>query len=76
MDTTRRVGGRSGVRLLSRTASDGLWFSVSLLFETAPENNDQGWAHNIAYVLAHRGEFDRAFEWLARTITDKRISNK
>jgi TolB-like protein/Flp pilus assembly protein TadD len=28
------------------------------------EENEPGWAYNIAYVLAYRGEADRAFEWL------------
>jgi TolB-like protein/Tfp pilus assembly protein PilF len=28
------------------------------------EENEPGWAYNIAYVLAYRGEAERAFEWL------------
>jgi tetratricopeptide (TPR) repeat protein len=28
------------------------------------EQDEPGWAYNIAYVLAYRGEADRAFEWL------------
>jgi len=30
--------------------------------------HEQGWAYNIAYVLAYRGEVDRAFEWLAKAV--------
>jgi hypothetical protein len=29
---------------------------------------EQGAAYNIAYVLAYRGEADRAFEWLAKAV--------
>ena len=29
---------------------------------------EQGWAYNIAYVLAYRGERDRAFEWLDKAV--------
>jgi tetratricopeptide (TPR) repeat protein len=29
---------------------------------------EQGAAYNIAYVLAYRGEADRAFEWLAMAV--------
>ncbi len=32
------------------------------------EKHEQGWAYNIAYVLAFRGEADRAFEWLDRAV--------
>ncbi len=32
------------------------------------EEQEQGAAYNIAYVLAYRGEADRAFEWLAKAI--------
>lgn len=32
------------------------------------EENEQGWAYNIAYVFAFRGEVDRAFEWLGKAI--------
>jgi TolB-like protein/Tfp pilus assembly protein PilF len=35
------------------------------------EQYQQDWAFNIAYVLAYRGEVDRAFEWL-----DKAVENK
>jgi TolB-like protein/Tfp pilus assembly protein PilF len=28
----------------------------------------QGWAYQIAYALAYRGEVDRAFEWLQRAV--------
>jgi len=35
------------------------------------EKHEQGWTYNIAYVLAYRGEADRAFEWL-----DKAVENK
>jgi TolB-like protein/Flp pilus assembly protein TadD len=35
------------------------------------EKHEQGWAYNIAYVFAYRGEADRAFEWL-----DKAVENK
>ncbi len=33
------------------------------------EEHEQGWAFNIAYVLAFRGEADRAFEWLDKAVT-------
>jgi serine/threonine protein kinase/Tfp pilus assembly protein PilF len=32
------------------------------------EEHEQGWAYNIAYVLAYRGEADRAFEWLDKAV--------
>ena len=32
------------------------------------EKYEQGWAYNIAYVLAFRGEADRAFEWLDKAV--------
>jgi tetratricopeptide (TPR) repeat protein len=32
------------------------------------EKYEQGWAYNIAYVLAFRGEADRAFEWLGKAV--------
>jgi tetratricopeptide (TPR) repeat protein len=32
------------------------------------EEHEQGWAYNIAYVLAFRGEADRAFEWLDKAV--------
>ncbi len=32
------------------------------------EKHEQGWAYNIAYVLAFRGEADRAFEWLDKAV--------
>jgi TolB-like protein/Tfp pilus assembly protein PilF len=32
------------------------------------EKYEQGWAYNIAYVLAYRGEADRAFEWLDKAV--------
>ena len=32
------------------------------------EKYEQGWAYNIAYVLAFRSEADRAFEWLDRAV--------
>jgi len=32
------------------------------------ENFDQVWAYHIAYVMAYRGEADRAFEWLDRAV--------
>lgn len=32
------------------------------------EGYEQGWAFNIAFVVAHRGEIDRAFEWLDRAV--------
>ena len=33
--------------------------------------DEQGWAYNIAYVLAYRGEADRAFEWLDKAVQYK-----
>ena len=35
------------------------------------EQDDKGSAYNIAYVLAYRGEIDRAFEWLGKAVTYK-----
>jgi TolB-like protein/tetratricopeptide (TPR) repeat protein len=35
------------------------------------EQHEQGWAYNIAYILAYRGEADRAFEWLAKAVEYK-----
>ena len=35
------------------------------------EQREQGWAYNIAYVLAFRGEADRAFEWLDKAVEYK-----
>jgi tetratricopeptide (TPR) repeat protein len=32
------------------------------------EEYEEGWAHNIAYALAYRGEADRAFEMLGKAI--------
>jgi tetratricopeptide (TPR) repeat protein len=32
------------------------------------EKHEQGAAYNIAYVLAYRGEADRAFEWLDKAV--------
>jgi TolB-like protein/Tfp pilus assembly protein PilF len=29
---------------------------------------EEGWAYNIAYALAYRGEADRAFEWLDKAV--------
>jgi TolB-like protein/Tfp pilus assembly protein PilF len=47
---------------LGRTAE-----SDSVLAELI-EKYEQGWAYNIAYVLAFRGEADRAFEWLDKAV--------
>jgi tetratricopeptide (TPR) repeat protein len=38
---------------------------------TLIEQNEQDWAFNIAYVLAYRGEADRAFEWLDKAVAYK-----
>jgi hypothetical protein len=35
------------------------------------EQHEQGAAYNIAYVLAYRGEADRAFEWLDKAVAYK-----
>lgn len=35
------------------------------------EQHEQGWAYNIAYVMAWRGEADRAFEWLNKAVQYK-----
>jgi len=35
------------------------------------EKYETGWAYNIAYVLAYRGEADRAFEWLDKAVLYK-----
>ncbi len=32
------------------------------------DNYEKEWAYNIAYVLAFRGEADRAFEWLNQAV--------
>ena len=32
------------------------------------EKHQKDWAYNIAYVLAYRGEADRAFEWLHKAV--------
>jgi TolB-like protein/cytochrome c-type biogenesis protein CcmH/NrfG len=32
------------------------------------EKYEQEWAYNIAYLLAYRGEADRAFEWLDKAV--------
>ena len=33
------------------------------------EENEQVAAYNIAYILAYRGEADRAFEWLDKAVS-------
>ncbi len=38
---------------------------------TLIERDEQGSAYNIAYVLAYRGEADRAFEWLDKAVEYK-----
>ena len=35
------------------------------------ESDEQSWSYNIAYVLAYRGEADRAFEWLDKAVQYK-----
>jgi len=35
------------------------------------EKHEQGWAFNIAYVMAFRGETDSAFEWLDKAVEYK-----
>jgi hypothetical protein len=35
------------------------------------EKFEKEWAYNIAYVLAFRGEADRAFEWLNKAVAYK-----
>ena len=35
------------------------------------EKDASSWAYNIAYVLAFRGETDRAFEWLDRAVANR-----
>jgi adenylate cyclase len=35
------------------------------------EKHEQGWAYNIAYVMAWRNESDRAFEWLEKAVQYK-----
>jgi TolB-like protein len=32
------------------------------------DEHEEGWAYNIAYVLAYRNEPDRTFEWLAKAV--------
>jgi len=38
---------------------------------TLIEKDEQSFAYNIAYVLAYRGEADRAFEWLDKAVVYK-----
>ncbi len=38
------------------------------VLEELIEKYEQEWAYNIAYVLAFRGEADRAFEWLNKAV--------
>ncbi len=35
------------------------------------EQHGQEWPYNIAYILAYRGEADRAFEWLDKAVEYK-----
>ena len=35
------------------------------------DKHEQGWAYNIAFSLAYRGEADRAFEWLSKAVEYK-----
>jgi tetratricopeptide (TPR) repeat protein len=35
------------------------------------EQHGQGWPYNIAYILAYRGEADRAFVWLDKSVEYK-----
>ena len=44
--------------------------SDALLAELIKEH-EQGWAYNIAYVMAWRNEADRAFEWLEKAVDYK-----
>jgi serine/threonine protein kinase/tetratricopeptide (TPR) repeat protein len=32
------------------------------------DKHEEGWAYNVAYVLAYRNEPDRTFEWLAKAV--------
>jgi hypothetical protein len=35
------------------------------------EKHAAGWSYNVAYVYAHRGESDAAFEWLRKAVEYK-----
>ena len=61
-ETWRLLGLAKAFHELGRTAE-----SDSALAELI-EKYEQGWAYNIAYVLAYRGETDRAFEWLDKAV--------
>jgi len=49
---------------LGRTAESDAALEELLDFE----RNEPGWAYNIAFVMAYRGDTDRAFEWLERAV--------
>jgi hypothetical protein len=38
---------------------------------TLIEKHGQGWAYNIAYIQAYRGDIDLAFEWLDKAVEFK-----
>jgi TolB-like protein/Flp pilus assembly protein TadD len=64
-DGSRQIGLAMAYHALGRSAeSDAALAEVIEKYE----QDDQRWANNIAYVLAFRGEVDRAFEWLDRAV--------
>ena len=62
---SRQIGLAMAYHALGRSAeSDAALAEVIEKYE----QDEQRWANNIAYVLAFRGEADRAFEWLDRAV--------
>ncbi len=61
-ETWRLLGLAKAFHELGRTAESDSALAVLI------EKYEQGWAYNIAYVLAYRGDTDRAFEWLDKAV--------
>ena len=61
----RLLGQVMAYHALSRKAESDA--ALQVLFK----EHEQGWAYNIAYVLAYRGEVDRAFAWLDKAVEYK-----
>ena len=64
-DTWRLIGLVSAYHALGQAAASDAAL-VQLI-----EKYEEEWAYNIAYVLAFRGETDRAFEWLNKAVAYK-----
>ena len=61
-DTWRRIGLPMAWHALGKkTESDAALAELI-------QKDEMSWAYNIAYVLAFRGEADRAFEWLDKAV--------